>query len=56
MAKVTLTKQSDRATVSLVKRVIHPLNVFGKGEPFDATQLLRMNNPIHLHAYFLLTK
>lgn len=52
MAKVTLTKQSDRATVSLVKRVIHPLNVFG----MDASICLRQNNPLHLAQYFNITQ
>lgn len=49
---VTLTKQSDRATVSLVKKVIHPLNVFG----MDASTVLRQNNPNTLAAYFHFTK
>ena len=54
---VTLVKRSDTVTVSLVKKAIKPLTVFGNTcDPFDATKLLRMNNPIHLHAYFLLTK
>ncbi len=53
---VNLAKRSDTVTVSLVKKVIHPLNVFGYPATFDATTLLRMNNPIHLHAYFGLVK
>lgn len=49
---ITLAKRSDTVTVSLVKTVIHPLNVFG----MDATTVLRQNNPNTLAAYFHFTK
>lgn len=49
---VNLAKRSDTVTVSLVKKVIHPLNVFG----MDATTVLRQNNPNTLAAYFHFTK
>lgn len=45
---VNLAKHSDRATVSLIKRTVHPLNVFG----IDASVCLRQNNPLHLAQYF----
>lgn len=51
MAKVTLAKRSDTVTVSLVKKVIHPLNVLG----MDASICLRQNNPLHLAQYFNIT-
>lgn len=49
---ITLAKRSDTVTVSLVKKVIHPLNVFG----MDASTVLRQNNPNTLAAYFHFTK
>lgn len=49
---VFLGKHSDRVTVSLVKKAVHPLNVFG----MDATIVLRQNNPLHLAQYFNITQ
>lgn len=51
MAKVTLAKRSDTVTVSLIKRTVAPLSVFG----MDATIVLRQNNPLHLAQYFNFT-
>jgi hypothetical protein len=52
MAKLTLDKRSDKVTVSLIKRTVHPLNVFG----IDASVCLRQNNPLHLAQYFNITQ
>jgi hypothetical protein len=52
MAKLTLDKRSDKVTVSLIKRTVAPLTLFG----IDASVCLRQNNPLHLAQYFNITQ